>query len=224
MTRRRSNARFYLDPYFACLILAGAGLGTWRLPTCMRMAILWTILLLLWLVYRENQAIRMRFKFVDLGRGAAIALAVGLPLLILAYRPLMTAIPILFVGTAAPPDAALSSDVAVAGEADILAASMFVSLVLLAPLAEELFFRDVLQREQGMLVGAALYAAAGLLFFAPAVGRFWLVLLAVGGVVAFLGVIYSFVYERYGLAVSIACHIVTNFVLMFIPIVLFILL
>lgn len=227
MTGRSSKGtvapRFYLDPYFACLIWGGVGLSTWSLPTCIRLAVIWTTLLLLWLVFRERRGVALDFTWIELARGVGIGLAIGLPLLFVAYRPLMTAVPLLYIGASTSWTVLSAAEQAVAAEADIVGAMAFVSLVLLAPLAEELFFRDVLHRERGFLVGSGLYAAAGLLWFLPATGRFWAVLLAVSGVTAALGALYGFLFERRGLAVAIAAHVTINLTLLFIPVVLHIL-
>lgn len=231
MTQRRSRTqqksgsgqkapRSHLDPFFACLIFAGAGLGTWSLPTCVRLSILWTILLLLWLVYRERQSIRLRYEFTELGRGLGIGLAIGLPLLVLTYRQLMVAVPILYLGVSAPAGIVPSTETLAVNEADVLGALMFVSLVLLAPLAEGLFFRHILHRELGFLISAGCYAIANVILFLPAVESFWAVLLAVCGTAAVLGIVYGFLYERYGLATSIVCQMAVNLVLLFIPIIL----
>lgn len=204
----KAGARFTIDPYFACLIFAGVGLGTLGIAPSPRLVVLWTTLLGLWLAYREGQTIRLRFSFADMGRGALIGLALGLPLLLLAFRVLVKAVPILYVGVEDP---SLSS---VAG------AMVFVSLVLLAPLAEELFFRDILQKERGHWIAAALYAAAGVILFLPTAGGYPLVLTAVSGTSALLGVLYTFLYARYGLTTSVACHAVVNLALLFVPAVL----
>ena len=231
MTRRRSStrrkssssskaARFRLDPYFACLIFAGAGLGTWSLPACVRLAILWTMLLLLWLVYREGQSIRLQYEFAELGRGIGFGLAIGLPLLVLTYRQLMVAVPILYVGVSAPAGVMPSAEALVVNEAGVLGTFMFASLVLLAPLAEGLFFRSILHRELGFLLSAGFYAIANAILFLPSADGFWAVLLAVCGVATVLGIVYGFLYERYGLATSIVCHMTVNLALLFVPVVL----
>ncbi|MBN1579274.1 MAG: CPBP family intramembrane metalloprotease [Anaerolineae bacterium] len=224
-TKRKSSssvkaAGFRLDPYFACLIFAGAGLGTWTLPTCVRLAILWTMLLLLWLVYREGQSIRLRYEFAELGRGGGLGLAICLPLLALTYRQLMVAVPILYVGVSIPSGVVPSTESLVVNEADVLGAFMFVSLVLVAPLAEGLFFRNILHRELGFVVSAGFYAIANAILFLPSADGFWVVLLAVCGVATVLGIVYGFLYERYGLATSIVCHMTANLVLLFVPVVL----
>jgi membrane protease YdiL (CAAX protease family) len=202
------EARFGLDPLFACLVFAGMGLGTLALGASPRLAILWTTLLVLWVAYREGKPLQLQYQFAEIGRGALIGLAVGVPLAVLAFRALATAIPILFVSVSQTSLAGVSSTM------------VFVSLVLLAPVAEDLFFRDILQRHTGIALATGLYAAAGLIFFLPTAGQFPVVLVAVAGVWSVLGAMYSFFYERLGFAATLACHITINFVLLFIPAVL----
>jgi membrane protease YdiL (CAAX protease family) len=181
------------------------GLGTLSLGASPRLVILWTTLLGLWLSYREGQSIKTQYQFVDVGRGAGIGLALGLPLLFLAFTALATAVPILFVSV---------DDPSVSG---VGGTTVFVSLVLLAPLAEELFFHDILQRERGFWIAAALYAAACVILFLPTAGRYPVVLVAVSGISAVLGSVYGLLYDRFGLATSLACHSMVNLLLLFVP-------
>ncbi len=198
-----------LDPYFACLIFAGVGLGTLGLGVAPRLIVLWTVLLGLWLSYREGQRVQLHYRFADIGRGMVIGTVVSLPVLIAAGRALVTAVPILYVGANAT-----GSGVQMSG------AAAFASLVLIAPLAEELFFRQVLQRERGVWIATAIYAAGGLVFFLPTAGRFFAVLLVVCGANALLGAMYGLLYDRYGLATTLATHATVNLTLLFVPAVL----
>ena len=194
-----------IDPLFACLVFAAVALGTLTIATSVRLVVLWTTLLILWLIYQEGKVRALSYQFAEIGRGALIGTALGLPLMALALRPLITAIPILFVSRAQPSLVGVSS------------ATVFVSLVLLAPFAEELFFRDLLQRDQGLWIGVGLYAAAGLLLFLPTAGDYIVVLIAVVGVWSLLGVIYGYLYERFGLATTLAAHLAVNLFLLFVP-------
>ena len=201
----RSETRFALDPYFACLIFAAVGLGTLKLDTSPRLIILWTTLLGLWIVFREGQTMQVKYDLAEIGKGTAIGLAMSVPLTLIAFRPLVTAIPILYVS--AEPSTVVGAS----------ATTIFASLVLVAPLAEELFFRDVLQRGRGFWIAVALYAVAGIIFFLPTAGNYAAVLAAVSGASAVLGILYAFLYERYGLTVALACHTTLNLVLFFVP-------
>jgi membrane protease YdiL (CAAX protease family) len=203
--RNRSNGRFAFDPYFAFLIFAAVGVGTLKLGTSPRLMILWTTLFALWLAFREGQPLKIQYRLSDIGRGALIGLAIGLPLVLLAFRALTTAIPILYVS--ADPSLLVGAS----------GSMIFASLVWVAPLAEELFFRDVLHREQGIWTSIGLYAAAGVILFLPTAGGFPAVLVAVSGATAVLGILYAFLYERYGLTTSLASHVTVNLLLLFIP-------
>ena len=199
------RTRFTLDPYFACLVFAGVALGTLALPVGPRLIALWATLLVLWIVSRQGQELHLAYHFSDLGRGVGLGLAISVPVVVFAFQGLATAIPILYVGGNTPSGSTITGT------------TIFATLVVLAPLAEELFFRDVLQRGRGMWFTIALYAAAGVLFFLPTAGSYPIVLLAVGGATAVLGVIYSFLYQRFGLATALACHATVNLVLLCIP-------
>ncbi len=206
-----------LDPYFAALILAGVGLGTWSLPACARLALLWTTMLLLWLAFREGHPLQLAFRFADLGRGISTGLALGIPLVLIAHRPLSVAVPILYIGATVSSTVWTTAHPSVAGAAEIAGTLAFVNLVLLAPLAESLFFHDLLHRERGYLVGTGLYAAAGVILFLPPVGAFWAVLLIICAVTAVLGILYGLMYERYGLVTAWSAHTAINLCLLFIP-------
>jgi membrane protease YdiL (CAAX protease family) len=175
------------------------------MSTSARLLVLWVTLLGLWVAFREGKTIRFKYTFAEIGRGAGIGLAVSVPLVLIAFRALATAIPILYVSTQQPSLIGPSATV------------IFCSLVLVAPLAEELFFRDVLQKESGIWIAVALYAAAGVTFFLPTAGSYPVVLAAVSGVTAVLGILYAFLYGRYGLTVALACHTSMNLVLLFVP-------
>jgi membrane protease YdiL (CAAX protease family) len=203
------KAWFVLDPLFSCLLYAAIALGTLALRTSARLVILWTTLLVLWLVLQEGRSRRIVYVYRQIGRGALLGLAVGLPIMLLALRPLAAAVPILFVGREPVETVEVSSVTA------------FVTLALLAPLSEELFFRDVVQRKFGIWIGAGLYAASALLLFLPTAGtRYPVVLPSVVGAWSILGIVYAFCYERFGFAATLTCHILANLFLLFGPLLL----
>lgn len=181
------------------------GLGTLSLGASPRLVILWSTLLGLWLAYREGQSIKVHYQFVDVGRGIGIGLILGLPLLLLAFRVLTTAIPILYVSV---------DDPSISG---VGGTTIFVSLVLLAPLAESLFFLDIVQKERGFWIAAVLYAVACVILFLPTAGRYPVVLAAVSGVSAILGGVYGLLYDRFDMTTSLACHSTVNLLLLFVP-------
>jgi hypothetical protein len=181
------------------------GLGTLSLNASPRLVILWSTLLGLWLAYREGQSIRVRYEFVDVGRGIGIGLILGLPLLLLSFRVLTTAIPILYVSV---------DDPSISG---VGGTTIFVSLVLLAPLAESLFFHDVVQKERGFWIATVFYAVACVILFLPTAGRYPVVLAAVSGISAILGGVYGLLYDRFNMTTSLAFHSTVNLLLLFMP-------
>ena len=79
----RQRRHWVLDPIFGCLIFAAVGLGTLAMGVSSRLVILWTTLLGLWLAHREGKSFRFVYRFAEIGRGAIIGLAIGLPLVLL---------------------------------------------------------------------------------------------------------------------------------------------
>lgn len=202
---KKQSGSFALDPFFSCLIFAGIGLGTLGMKASPRLAVLWVSLLVLWILHREGKSLKLTYEYAEIGRGVLAGLAVGAPLLLLSLRPLATAIPILFVGTQQP--------FVERGVGTVV----FLTTVLLAPLAEELFFRDIMQRELGLWITIALYAAAGLVLFLPTAGQYPVVLVSVVGVWSVLGAMYGFFYERFGFAATLTAHTVVNVFLLYVP-------
>jgi len=97
--KAQDDARFTFDPFFAYLIFVGIGVGTYALNVRMRLIVLWMSLIALWLAYRESQEVLVVYRFGEIGRGLLIGLGVGLPLMIVAFKPLQSAVPRLFAGT-----------------------------------------------------------------------------------------------------------------------------
>jgi len=185
------------DPYLAFLIFAVVGLGTWRIGGEARLLILWLVLLGVCLVYAEEKAIVMQYGLVNLGRGVVVALLISLPLLLLARDALKTVSANLFP---------LTSE-----------AALFQNLVVLSAPIEGLYFRGFLQRERGLVAAALLYGLGEGILFLPGLSSFPAVLVAVVVAAAFLGFVYSYVYQRYGLSASMSCHATVNLVLLFLP-------
>ena len=195
--RRKRPAKLPLDPYYACLIFAGVGVGTLGIRGPARLVLLWLTLLLLSLLYVERRPVQMHYSLGNVGRGAGLGALLAVSLLLFASDGLRITSERLFpMGSGA---------------------SLFQSLFFVAAPVEELFFRGVLQRERGIVTASVVYGLAGVVFFLPIAGRFFLVLLAVGVGMGLLGLVYGYVYERYGLAAGIACHGIVNVALFFIP-------
>ena len=138
-----------------------------------------------------------RYSLANLGRGAIVGLIISLPFLLAARGVLHASSTRLFP---MPSQAAL-----------------FQALTFVSAPVEELYFRGVLQRERGLPSAAVLYGLAGVVFFLPVFRSFALILLAVVLSMGLLGFVYGYVCNQYGLAASIACHAVVNFVLLFLP-------
>ncbi|MCR4408154.1 MAG: CPBP family glutamic-type intramembrane protease [Anaerolineae bacterium] len=195
--RRRQPVKFLLDPYYACLIFAGVGVGTLGIHGPARLVLLWLALLLLSLLYLERESVQMRYSLSNVGRGAGLGALLAGTVLLFAFDVLRITSERLFpMGNGA---------------------SLFQSLFFVSAPIEELFFRGILQRARGMAVASLFYGLTGIVFFLPIAGQFFVVLLAVGLGMGLLGLVYGYVYERYGLAAGIACHALVNVVLFFVP-------
>ncbi len=200
MGKRQSRKSNYpLDTWVAFLLYAGVAAATFTIDAESRQVVLWCVLLAFGLFYRQALRGEILHPLADLGRGAAAGLILALPILLL-LQPELTAI----IARLLP------------GQSD---AAAFQGLVLIAPLAEELFFRGLLQKQHGLVAGALLYGVYLLLFFLPGVVDFALVGLAVCLAGALFGFIYGYVNERYGLGAAIACHATVNLVVFFLPLV-----
>jgi len=196
-SRSSKSSRRDLDPYFAYLIFVGVGLGSLQVDTEVRLALLWSTLLALSLIYAGGKPVAARYSLANLGRGAMVGFIISLPFLLAARGVLNESSARLFP---MPSQAAL-----------------FQALTFVSAPVEELYFRGVLQRERGLLSAAVLYGLAGAVFFLPVFRGLALILLAVVLSMGLLGFVYGYVCNQYGLGASIACHAVVNLVLLFLP-------
>ena len=175
----------------------GVGLGSLQVNSEIRLTLLWSTLLALILTHAARKPMAARYSLANLGRGAIVGLIISLPFL-LATRGVLNDISIRLFPM--PSQAAL-----------------FQALIFVSAPVEEVYFRGILQRERGLLSAAVLYGLAGAVFFLPVFRSFALILLAVVLSMGLLGFVYGYVCNQYGLAASIACHAVVNFVLLFLP-------
>jgi membrane protease YdiL (CAAX protease family) len=163
-----------------------------------RLVLLWSVLLAASLIYADYQPIELQYALAKMGRGAAVGLILGVPLVILAAEPLRATTARLYpLGGGA---------------------AAFQGLVLIAAPIEETFFRGILQEEHGFWAATGLYGLASAIFFLPSVFSFPIVLLAMIVGTTVLGVVYGYVALRYGVAASIACHAMVNLVLFVLPV------
>ncbi len=183
------------EPYLLFLIFAGIALGTVLLQQSPRFALLWVTLVILSLLYRSKHEVEVGFSLPSVGRGALLGLVISVPLLAFLSEQLRAFTERLY------------------GTQDIV--SLFYQVCFISAPIEEYFFRGVVQGQRGSSVSIALYALTALLYFlpyAPLLATF-IVFVALG----VLGIVYSYVRERYGLAASVACHVVVGFVLQIAP-------
>ncbi len=179
------------ETYLYFMAFAGAGLATLPLGQPARMAVLLAILAGMAVVYRMSHVIEGGFSPRSLGRGALLGLVISVPVLAVLPAPLRQFNERLY------------------GTSD--AVMLFYQTCLVAAPLEELFFRGIVATGEGSSASVGLYAALGLIYFAPHAP-----LLAVAAVVlayGVLGIVYTYVHENHGLAAAVACHAVAAFVL-----------
>ena len=183
------------DPYLLFLVFVGIGIGTVLLEPPVRLTLLWVTLAVLSILYGGRQPIDVAFTLENVAKGALLGLVIAVPLL-----------------------AFLSGQVRyfterLYGTRNVLL--LFYQICLVSAPIEEAFFRGVVQQHKGSSASIALYAATALLYFLPHVPLLpaFIVFVAMG----VLGIVYTSVYERYGLTASIASHVVVGFVLQMIP-------
>ena len=92
-------------------------------------------------------------------------------------------------------------------------------LIFVMPLAETLFFRNLLQARQPFVVTGALASLWSILLFFPMldVGRYPVIAILIGTALVLMNMIYSYVRDRNGLAAAWLCQIVVNVVLLLVP-------
>ena len=186
-----------LNPYLAFLFLAGVGIATLRVKHNVRLVLLWTGLLILVLLYAERGRLRANYSLLNLARGALVGIVAALPLYLLGRD--------FFYATASR----------LYGVDDLL--MLVERAVFLVPLLEESFFRGIVQNERGLLDGALLFGLAQALYFVPLVSVFPAVIVVMVLGMILLGLLYGYLYERYGLTASTSCHVAVNSVLLVLP-------
>lgn len=186
-----------LNPYLAFLFLAGVGIATLRVKHNVRLVLLWMGLLILVLLYAERGRLRPNYSLLNLARGALVGIVAALPLYLLGRD--------FFYATASR----------LYGVDDLL--MLVERAVFLVPILEESFFRGIVQNERGLLDGALLFGLAQALYFVPLVSVFPAVIVVMVLGMILLGLLYGYLYERYGLTASTSCHVAVNSVLLVLP-------
>lgn len=205
MSRRRAHPLATpFDTYLAFLVLLGLAVATFQLDLETREAILWCALLAAGFFYAARAGSRSSRPSGSAGealtgpaRGAALGLLITLPILLIAEPWLAAETAVLL-----PPTTR---------------AALFMGFVLIAPFAEENFFRGQLQRQHGLIASLATYGLYHILLFLPILYDSAALGLALALVGAALGFIYGYVFQRYGLAAGTACHMVINLMLLILP-------
>lgn len=206
-TRRRSRRPTSLwpfrgdwsfNPYWGFLMIVGVSLATLRLDHFLRLTLLWAMLLALVLLYAEGGRLKAEYSLLNLVRGAVVGIVVALPFTLFARD--------FFYATASW----------LYGVTDLQV--LLERAVFIVPLLEESYFRGAVQQERGLVEGAALFGLAQALYFISAAHIYPAVILAVVLGMFVLGLLYGYLYQRYGLTASIACHVAVNFVLFVVPV------
>ena len=197
VTARTLLGDWTLNPYLGFLLLAGIGVATLRVKHNVRLVLLWMGLLTLVLLYAERGRLRANYSLLNLARGALVGIVAALPFYLLGRD--------FFYATASR----------LYGVDNILV--LVERAVFLVPILEESFFRGIVQTERGLLDGALLFGLAQALYFVPLVSEFPAVIVVMVLGMILLGLLYGYLYERYGLTASTACHVAVNAVLLVLP-------
>jgi membrane protease YdiL (CAAX protease family) len=195
MNRRAATRASLQEPYFLLLIFVALGLGTLTVKQPVRLALLWTSLALLSVVYRSGRKIEMGFDLVSIGRGLLLGLVIAMPLLAFLSKPLREFNETLYATT----------DVAY----------LYYQACLVSVPVEEYFFRGIIQQSKGLWPAIGLYGGALLLLFLPHTPP--LVALLVVATMGALGLAYAFVASKHGLAAAIACRLVVALLVQVFP-------
>ena len=185
------------DPLFAFLVFAAIALGLWQLNFHLRMAICQLVLVVAVLISADAEPFEIEYSLLELGRGALIGLIVCAPVVLFFHADIARFVTQLY----ATRDSTI----------------LFQRVVLLAVPIEGLFFRGLLQDRRGLATSAGLYAASGLLYFAPTRSPV-LALLIVALAMGALGGVYGFVRRRYGLTAAMGCQAAASLLLIVLPI------
>ncbi len=177
------------------LIFCGIGLGTVLFRQAERLALLWTTLAILGVLYHSRAGVNLAFSLPNVGRGAALGLVISVPVLAFLARPLAEFNQRLY-----------------ATDSVVL---LFYQVCFASAPVEEYFFRGILQSRRGSSASLACYAATALLFFLPHAPLLAALLMLVA--MGVLGIVYGSVYDHYGLSAAVACHVVVGFVLQVCP-------
>jgi hypothetical protein len=192
-----------VDPLVAFLfyLALGAGIALSGIDQATRYIVLWTVLITLGAALTlVDAADAESLSSNGLLWGFGIGLIFGIIGLVAAWQGLAATVGALFPDTGLP--------------------ILFQSLVLIAPIAETLFFRSAIQDRRGVLASIVAASANNILFFLPImVGADGSPVLGIAGIVflTILAGVYSAIRRGYGLSAALMCQITVNLLLLFIP-------
>jgi membrane protease YdiL (CAAX protease family) len=187
-----------LNPRLGFLLMVGVGLASARLSHPLRLSLLWLLLLALILLYAQSGRLKSNYSLLNVGRGALIGAAVALPFYLFVRE--------FFHATAS----------GLYGVTDLQV--LLERAVFIVPLLEGMYFRGVVQRERGLLEGAVLFGLAQALYCVSSVETYYAPIAAVVLGMFLAGLLYGYLYKRYGLTASIAGHAAANLVLFVLPV------
>lgn len=192
--RTASDGRKH-DPLLGYALVVAIGLGTVLLSPGVRLAAMWVAMMALGLVGLGLEGSSEGLALSGLARGALVGIVLGAPVGVFLFRPLHGFSERLYA----------TSDPLL----------LFYQTSLVGALAEELFFRGVLQPKRGLLVATAAYAGIGLVYFAPHAPVLGIVLAV--ACMGLLGAVYAYVRQHYGLAAAVVCHALAAFLMNVMP-------
>ena len=201
-TRRPAPSRpltgnWALNPRLGFLLLVGVGVASVRLSHPLRLSLLWSVLLVLILFYGQSGRLKSDYSLLNVVRGVLVGTVVALPFYLFARD--------FFYATASWLYSVKDLQV------------LLERAVFIVPLLEGIYFRGIVQRERGLVEGAVLFGLAQALYFVSAVDVYFAVIATVVLGMVLAGLLYGYLYKRYGLTASIAGHVTVNLVLFVLP-------
>ncbi len=194
-TSGMAGVRF--DPIYALLIYLAVGLGTITLAATTRYVILWSLLLVAGLVLSVLDRDIEPVQSTDLIWGVGLGLVFSLPFLVLNWTGL--------------------SNTAIMQYPFEAWETRFLALVIVAPLADNLFFRGILQEERGFAISVASVGISAVLVFWPALYQHPVNFIVAVLVATVFAAICSFLRASISMSAAIACQVILNMAIFFIP-------
>jgi hypothetical protein len=200
-------ARQDMDPVFGYILAMALSVGLTPLQPNARYVALWTFLAVMGgMAFLLGSGMRVKLeKTSDLFWGLFFGTFVGSALILVGYDTLAVTSERLFN------DGHKNSL--------LLDSWVFQATVFVMPLSEALFFRGTMQRVHSLPVVALLASVWSMLMFFPnlGLGDTPIVGVVIGITILVLNFLYSYVYERHGLAASFFCQVIAGSLLLLMP-------